>query len=324
MLLQVLNMDKLDYNNQPYPDGTFDFVDNAATQGGLIQSQNGRIYLPVVEPFGSHLANVIRTGLANQAEAEALINQIVFQPLYDSTKTAAQQIPALNRFKLKGQYQSASGAEISLNSINVPQGSVTVTAGGVRLIENQDYTVDYNLGRVRIINEGILNAGTPIKISLESNSLFNIQTKTMLGSRFDYTISDNFGLGATVLNLRERPLTQKVNIGNEPVNNTIVGLDVNYRTESGFLTRMVDALPFLETKQKSSIDVSAEGAYLFPGHSRAVGKDGNAYLDDFEGSQSVIDIRSINQWFLASTPKLQNDLFTEGQFEETFIYQIVY
>jgi len=320
MLLQVLNMDKLDYNNQPYPDGTFDFVDNAATQGGLIQSQNGRIYLPVVEPFGGHLSNVIRSGLANQAEADALINQIVFQPLYDSTKTAAQQIPALNRFKLKGQYQSASGAEISLNSINVPQGSVSVTAGGVRLIENQDYTVDYNLGRVRIINEGILNAGTPIKISLESNSLFNIQTKTMLGSRFDYTISDNFGIGATVLNLRERPLTQKVNIGNEPVNNTILGLDVNYRTESGFLTRMVDALPLIETKQKSSIDFSAEGAYLFPGHSRAVGKDGNAYLDDFEGSQSVIDIRSINQWFLASTPKLQNDLFPEGQFEDSLVY----
>ncbi len=320
MLLQLLNMDKIDLNGQSYPDGAFDFVDNAATQGGLINSQNGRVYLPVVEPFGEHLSDLIRDGLDNPAQAEALISQVVFQPLYDSTKTAAQQIPSLNRFKLKGQYQSASGAEISLNAINVPQGSVSVTAGGVRLIENQDYTVDYNLGRVRIINEGIMSSGTPIRISLESNSLFNIQVKTLIGSRFDYTVSDKLNFGATVLNLRERPLTQKVNVGDEPVNNTILGADMNYRTESDWLTRMVDKIPFLETKAKSTIDLSAEAAYLIPGHSRAIGKEGNAYLDDFEGSVSAIDVRAINQWFMASTPKLQNDEFPEARFEDSLIY----
>lgn len=323
LLIQVLNMDKLDVNNMPYSDGVFDYVDNAATQGGLINSQNGRVFLPVVEPFGSHLESEIREGLTNQEEADGVVNSLVFQELYDSTKTAAQQIPSKNRYKLRGQYQSSSSSEIALNALNVPQGSVTVTAGGNRLIEGTDYTVDYNLGRVRIINDGILQSGMPINISLESNSLFNIQTKTLLGTRFDYTINDNFNLGATMLNLRERPLTQKVNIGDEPVNNTILGLDVNYQTESGWLTRLVDALPFIETKAKSNIDLSAEGAYLIPGHSKAVGKDGNAYLDDFEGSQSTIDIRSINQWFLASTPKLQTGafgIFPEGNFEDSLIY----
>ena len=316
LLIQVLNMDRLDVNGMTYPDGVFDYIDNAATTGGLIHSQNGRIYFPVAEPFGSHLEGVIRDGLNSQDEADAVVNSIVYQELYDSTKTAAQQIPAKNRFKIRGQFQSSSGSEISLNSINIPQGSVSVTAGGVKLVENQDYTVDYNLGRVRIINEGILESGTPIKISLESNSLFNIQTKTMLGTRFDYTLSDNFNIGGTLLNLRERPLTQKVNIGDEPVNNTIVGLDVAYQKESDWLTRMVDAIPLIDTKAKSNIDFSAEGAYLIPGHSKAVGKDGNAYLDDFEGSQSTIDIRSINQWFLASTPKLQESgLFPEGGLE---------
>ncbi|MCB0760282.1 MAG: cell surface protein SprA [Flavobacteriales bacterium] len=321
LLIQVLNMDRLDVNGMAYADGIFDYIDHAATQGGLIESQNGRIFLPVVEPFGSHLEGVIRDGLTNQDEADAVVNSVVYQELYDSTKTAAQQIPAKNRFKIRGQYQSSSGSEIALNSINIPQGSVSVTAGGVKLVENQDYTVDYNLGRVRIINEGILESGTPIKISLESNSLFNIQTKTMLGTRFDYTVSDNLKLGATMLNLRERPLTQKVNIGDEPVNNTIVGLDVGYQKEADWITRMVDAIPLIDTKAKSNLDISAEGAYLIPGHSRAIGKDGNAYLDDFEGSQSTIDIRSINQWFLASTPKLQeNDLFPEGGLENDLEY----
>lgn len=320
LLIQVLNMDQLDVNGMSNPDGVFDFVDQAATLGGTIESQSGRVFIPAVEPFGSHLRDRIFEAVDNPDEAEAIAANIVYQPLYDSTKTAAQQIPSLNRFSIRGQYQSSSSSEIALNALNVPQGSVTVTAGGVQLIENQDYTVDYNLGRVRILNEGLLDSGQPINISLESNSLFNIQTKTLIGSRFDYEVNDNFLLGATILNLRERPLTQKVNIGDEPVNNTILGTDLSYQTESEFLTDLVDKIPLIDTKETSSIDVSAEAAYLIPGHSRAIGDEGNAYLDDFEGSQSTIDIRSINQWFLASTPKLQPTLFPEGDLEDSLVY----
>ncbi len=322
-LLQILNLDRIDGNQMSGSDGFFDFIPNAQTTGGLIDTQTGRIYFPVIEPFGSHLSDIIIDGLGNTPEAQNLISQIVYQPLYDSTKVAAQQIPALNRFKIKGQYQSASGSEISLNALNIPQGSVSVTAGGLKLTEGVDYTVDYNLGRVRIINDGVMASGQPINVSVESNSLFNLQFKTMLGSRFDYSVNDNLALGATVLNLRERPVTQKVNMGDEPVNNTIMGLDMNYKKDSPFLTQLVDKIPLLDTKAKSSIDFSAEGAYLIPGHSRAISKDGNAYLDDFEGSQSVIDIRNINQWFMSSTPKLQDNaggLFPEGGLEDSLAY----
>lgn len=314
MLIQVLNMDRLDVNNNATPDGVFDYVDNAATQGGLINSQNGRVFLPVVEPFGEHLASKIIEGLPGNADqAEQVINDVVFQELYDNTKTFAQQIPSKNRFTIRGQYQSSSGSEINLNAFNIPKGSVVVTAGGNKLIENQDYTVDYNLGRVRILNEGILQSGTPISISLESNALFSFQSKTLLGSRFDYTFNENLAIGGTILNLRERPLTQKVNIGDEPVNNTQIGIDMKYQKEAPWLTRAVDRIPLIDTKAPSNIDFSAEAARYFPGHSRAIGKEGNAYLDDFEGSQSVIDIRSVNQWFMASTPQYQPSLFPEGE-----------
>jgi len=321
-LLEVLNLDRIDINTMPYPDGVFDFVNNAATQGGLIDAQSGKIFFPSVEPFGEHLADVIREGIADPTEAEAIISQIVFQPLYDSTKTAAQQIPQLNRFKIKGQFQSASSSEISLNALNIPQGSVSVTAGGIKLVEGMDYTVDYNLGRVRIINEGVMESGQPIKVSLESNSLFNLQYKTMIGSRFDYTVNDYLNIGGTMLNLRERPITQKVNIGDEPVNNTVLGLDANFQKEAPFLTRLVDAIPFIETSKKSTIDLGGEVASLFPGHSKAISKDGNAYVDDFEGSQSTIDIRTFSQWFLASTPKGQATagLFPEGNLEDSLSY----
>ncbi len=300
-LVQVLNLDKLNQQQQAQPDGTFDFID-----GVTINPANGRIIFPVAEPFGSFLERQFNGN-------PDLITKYCYPQLYDSTKTIAQTTFAgKNRFKLKGQYKSSSSSEISLNAVNIPQGSVSVTAGGAPLTENQDYTVDYTLGRVKIINESILNSGVPIKVSLESNSLFAIQSKTLFGTHFDYRVNRDFGIGATVMNLTERPITQKINIGDEPMSNTIWGFDVNYRTDAPFLTRWVDKLPLIETKVPSSITAQGEFAYLVPGHNKVIGKNGNSYLDDFEGTQSAIDIRSPQGWSLASVPQGQNALFPEA------------
>ncbi|MBN8702783.1 MAG: cell surface protein SprA [Bacteroidetes bacterium] len=301
VLLQTLRMDKINVNGDAQPDGTFDFLD-----GLTITPNNGRIFLPTIEPFGKDL----RSKFIDQNVAD----QFVFEQLYDSTRVSAQQHPDKNRFKFRGTYKSSSSSEISLNAINIPQGSVNVTAGGMVLQENVDYTVDYTLGRVKIINQGILNSGTPIKVSLESNSLFNIQSKSLFGTRLDYRVNRDFSLGGTILRLNERPITQKVNIGDEPIKNTIWGLDGNYRTEAPFITRFLDKLPLISTKEPSNINVAGEFAHLIPGHSKAIGKEGNSYIDDFEGSQNTIDLRSQFAWSIASTPQNQPLLFPEGSY----------
>lgn len=303
ILLKVLNLDNLDNQLNQNPDGVFDFV-----EGITINSSNGRIFFPVLEPFGEYLEQKItegNSGLQNQADL------FVFNELYDSTQTKARQMAEKNKFFISGTYQSKSGSDISLNALNIPQGSVNVTAGGIKLTENVDYTVDYNLGRVKIINQGLLESGTPIKISLESNSLFNIQSKTLLGTHLDYKFSNDFNIGGTILNLTERPLTQKVSIGDEPISNTIWGLNSTYRTEAPLLTKLIDKLPFLETKEMSSIIIESEFAHLIPGHSKAIDKVGIAYIDDFEGSKTSMDIKSIGAWSLASTPQKQTALFPE-------------
>ncbi len=308
-LIRLFELDKIDQNGQPQPDGRFDFVDNAATLGGTIQAQNGRIYFPVIEPFGSHLQDELR----DAGMSDARINAIAFPQLYDSTKIVAQQnFLYLNRFKIKGSYRSASSDEISLNSLNIPQGAVQVTAGGVPLIENQDFVVDYNLGRVKILNSGLLESQTPISISVESNTLFSIQTRRLMGARFDYRFHENFNIGATIMNLNERPLTQKVNLGDEPMNNTLWGFDVQYQTESRFLTDMVNALPFMNTAAESRVDAALEFAQLIPGHNKVVGQTGAAYIDDFEGTISLIDLRNFASWALASIPQGQPDRFPEA------------
>jgi cell surface protein SprA len=313
-LLQVMNLDRLNTQLDPVSDGVFDFIDNATTQGGTIMSSNGRIFFPVLEPFGSHIVN--KLGDAQLAEKYA------FTALYDSTKSTAQQYPEKNKFYLQGVYKSSSSSDISLNAMNVPQGSVTVTAGGIKLTENVDYTVDYTLGRVKIINEGVLNSGNPIKISLESNSLFALQTKTMVGTRIEHLVTKDFTVGATILNLTERPMTQKINIGEDPISNTIWGLDGAYSTESRLLTKLVDKIPFINTKEISRVSFTGEFAHLIPGHSKAIGKTGTSYIDDFEGSKSSIDIKNIGSWKLASTPQGQTspDMFPEGSLFDSLPY----
>jgi cell surface protein SprA len=302
--LKVLELDNLDKRNEPNPDGLFDYI-----EGVTINSRNGRIYFPLLEPFGADLRKKI-TDNSNDIRKNQTADRYVFEELYDSTKTKAEQLAERNKFFLQGEYKSSSSSEIQLNAMNVPRGSVKVTAGGRPLNEGTDYTVDYTLGRVRIINQGLLESGTPIKISLESNSLFNIQTKTLLGTHLDYRFSENFNIGATVMNLTERPLTQKVNMGDEPISNTIWGLNTSYRTQSQLLTTIVDKLPFLETKQPSSISLDAEFAHLIPGQAKAIGKNGIAYIDDFEAAQTKIEMKTFSNWFLSSAPR--TNLFYNG------------
>jgi len=297
ILIRLLNLDNMNSQQDPYPDGIFDFM-----SGVTINPSNGRVFFPLLEPFGSDLAQLLRDSLSADDAAQA-IEKYVFQELYDSTKTKAQQIAEKNKFLIAGEYSSSNSSEIMLNAMNVPQGSVKVTAGGRELAEGVDYTVDYMLGRVTIINQGILESGTPIRISLENQSLFNFQTKTMVGTHLDYRFSDKFNLGATVLHLTERPLTQKVNIGEEPISNTIWGLNGSYSTESQFITNMIDKLPFLETKTPSTFTMVGEFAQLVPGHSKAISDEGNAYIDDFEGSETSIDLKQFSAWKLASTPR---------------------
>lgn len=310
-IVTTIGMDKLNVNNQQFSDGLFDFVPiiyngSRAETGGTINTRNGRIYFSTIEPFGQTLLTKMNDeGVPNAG-------QYAFTELYDSTKTAAQQIPSKNRFLFKGQYQSSVSSDIPLNALNVPEGAVSVTAGGIKLIEGQDYTVDYNLGRVKILNTGILESNTPIKISIESNSVFGFQAKSLIGTHLNYRFSKDFNVGATWMRMMERPVTQKVDIGSEPYKNNVLGLDVNYRTDLPFLTKAIDFLPILSTREKSFMTFKGEVAHLIPGQPKAISKDGISYIDDFEGSQSTIDLRTQSAWKLAATPQGQQDLFPEG------------
>ena len=341
--LNITGLDQLNQQQERKPDGIFDFMaveqpfavgastavsalsgtntalanlvnsangvstvnlNNNGHQGYItIDPQNGRIIFPVTEPFGKDLASQFAPS------EQALIGKYTFQALYDSTRVIAQQLfPGQNRFVIRGSYESAVSSEFYLNAANVEPGGVKVYAGTVPLVEGVDFAVDYQGGRVTILNTALLASGQNIRISTEDSDSFGRQQRTVFGTHLDYKISNKLNIGATYMSLSEKPISQKVNYGQEPLANSMWGMDVNYSSDSKMLTRWLNKLPYISTKVPSAISFSAEFANLVPGHPSALNtgteKKGVSYLDDFEDSESVVDLKTAAAWQLSGTPQL--------------------
>ena len=302
-LLRVMNLDRLDQKHNASPDGRFDFL-----EGLTVYSSSGKIIFPVLEPFGSHLAKALNND-------PRLVSKYCFPELYDSTLVVAQEMTEKNKFRLTGKYKGTNSSEIRLGAMNVPRGSVTVTAGGATLVENVDYTVDYTMGTVTILNTSILESGTNVDVKLENQSTFSMQRKSLFGAHLEYEFSKDLVLGGTIMHLRERPLTTKVNTGYEPLANTIWGINGSWKTEMQWLTNAIDKIPWITATAPSTFSINAEFAHLIPGHTNDVGSVGTAYIDDFENTTTNIDVHYPTYWFLSSTP---------SSFTESRTYDISY
>jgi cell surface protein SprA len=291
-LIELLGLDKLNPNGDPPKDGNFDFV-----EGITIEPSRGMIIFPVLEPFGNELRKQF------EAFEQQLIAKYVYDTLYGTTKAEAELDVNKDKFFMSGKLQAGSSSEILLEGINIAEGSVQVFSGNNPLQEGIDYTVDYTFGKVTIINEGIVNSGKNIRVTYEKADLFNFQSRTLLGARFDYIINDDINFGGTILHHYERPLITRVSIGDEPTSNTKYGFDVNYRKESLFLTKLTDLLPGIQTKAPSMVNFNAEVAQLLPGTSNKVDGEGTSYIDDFENTATPFNLGGWQDWHLAATPR---------------------
>ena len=291
-IIRLLGADRLDNNMKPNSNGYFDFVDGYTVA-------NGRVFFPLVEPFGEDLYDY----LVAKGVPAGTAQQYAYTELYDSTKTVAKQIAEKDKYLLMGQFRGSAANVISLGAYNVPQGSVKVTAGGVTLTEGSDYTVDYNAGEVTILNQSILDAGTAVNVSLESNTDYGQQRKTMLGLNWEYTFSRDFQLSGTFQHLSEQALTTKVNMGAEPLNNTLWGVNMNWKKESQWLTNMLNKVPFLHVTQPSQLSLNAEFAQLIAGQASGT-QDNASYLDDFENTSNALDVSTPSAWIISSVPSM--------------------
>ncbi len=297
-LLNLLNIDRLDQSNnvKPSGDGFFDYI-----EGITVNSEKGYITFPEIEPFGKDLGAI----LTNPADSK-----FVFNELYTITQSEAiNNFQQKNKYLIKGYYKSAGQQGIPLGVFNAQPGSVVVTSGGRKLVEGVDYVVDYQIGNVQIINPTLIDSKAPVQVSVENNNGFSQQQRSFFGVDIEHKFSDKFVAGATILNLNEKPITQKIQFGSEPVNNTLLGLNFSYSTPVPKLTKLINKLPFVDTTVPSKVSVRGEFAYLLPGSPKQIGQQNEAtsYIDDFEGSQTPISLNSPQQWFMASTPQHQTD-----------------
>ncbi|RYG22067.1 MAG: cell surface protein SprA, partial [Chitinophagaceae bacterium] len=344
--IALTNLDQLNQQKERKPDGIFDFeaenkpfvaniptanlspfqntgaagannlINNTNNGYVTIDALNGKLIFPVVEPFGKDLQ-----ARFNLPSEQALADKYGYPQLYDSVKLVAQQLFSnKDLYRIKGNYQSDISSTFPLNAINVTQGSVRVFSGTIPLQEGIDFTVDYQGGNVNIINQALLASGQPIRITTENTEMFGLQQRSLFGTRLDYRLNSKLNFGGTFMSLSEKPLTQKVNYLEEPISNSILGLDLNYSSPSRYLTKLVDKIPFISTKAPSTITFSGEYAKLMPGHPNAINdageRGGTSYLDDFEASRQLIDLKSVTPWQLSSTPQL----FSESQFVDNLAY----
>lgn len=305
ILLQDLGLDRVDQQGALNPDNEIDFSTN------VLHPVTGRIIFPYLEPFGRRIAELLTVTPLSPEQVEDLS----FQELYEQRQVNASQNSKNNFYLIEGRSRGSVSANYSLG-YSLVEGSVQVYANGRELQEGTDYAVDYSIGSITILNEQYLNRGQEIRIEYENNQLAQIGRKTFTGLRAEYEISDNIRLGSTYFNLTEKPLQDKIRIGEEPVNNAVIGLDANAHFNAPWLTRLLDRAPLLQTKAPSSVMFSGEFAQLRPGISQtgAVNDaiDGNrlfedeeqglSFIDDFEGSDIGLSFLNPARWSLAAAP----------------------
>ncbi len=299
-LIEILGLDRLNPVNDPQRDGNFDFV-----EGITINTTTGLIIFPILKPFSDGL----RTAFKGETNEDFLIQKYSYDTLYNTTKADAELFATKNKFYIKGLYNAGSSKEILIPGFGVSQGSVKLYAGGIPLNEGTDYVVDYTFGKVTIMNDQILSSGKNIEVKYEQSDPFAFQTRSLLGTRFDYHLSDDINIGSTFLYYNERPLITRNQIGTEPARNMQYGLDFNLNKKSRLLTKLVDAIPFLQTKEQSTVNFTGEFAQLLPGTSNVVDGEGTAYIDDFENTATPYSLMSPAGWKLASTPKTADNRF---------------
>jgi cell surface protein SprA len=325
-LLQTLGLDRVDQDGNRTPDDRFDFLVNYTVDPG-----NGRIIFPYRQPFGEHLESVLRERFTELGQTtnvsfpgglseDAAVETFVFDTLYNAKPEVAARQTSKNVYNITGEFRGAV-QEIYDLGFAVVDNSVRVRSGNIDLVEGSDYTVDYATGTVTVTNPAYLTPGRDVSISFERNQFVAIQKKTLLGVRADYTFSERFGLGATWMQLSEKPLIDKYRLGEEPIANSIWGVDLRYAAEPRWMTRLVDALPFVQTRAPSAFEFKGEFAQLNPGHPesfafeqsrdglRDIDRDfkddelnGISYIDDFEGTENSFSLLQPGSWLLAAAP----------------------
>lgn len=306
-LVTVFGVDKVNNKGSGPADGLMDLHLDY-----IFNAQRGELVFPSLEPFREGLQQYFRDNSISLSP-----DSLIYSMVYDTTRDAAKTDISRDRFIISGEVAGSSGNRIQIpNAFNLAPGSVKVLLNSKVLEEYTDYRIEYFTGVVEIINPNALAVGANLEIEYEQNDVFQMANKQMMGLRIDLDtkpilrsrdITADFGI--TVMNYNQQVMTERIRLGEEPMDNTMIGADAKFAWNADWITKFLDWLPFYDTKAPSSITGSGEIAFMLPTPNRrasdVVSDKGKpaVYIDDFEGAQRNFSLgRQDSQWRFASPP----------------------
>ncbi len=291
--MNLLGLDLLDQNGEPV-DGGDEKIDNNPY---IVDYANGILIYPVLQPFDPEKGSRFQGKLPEKDLVD----------IYNLSTTNNQAY--LERHKFDMIITSKSTKSTFDLGFYVLEGSEVVTLGGRTLERDKDYTIDYFSGQLTLLSNEAKRSSSDIQVKYERANLFQLDKKTIFGGRMEYRFLDNSFVGLTALYLNKTTLDQRVRVGQEPFRNFVWDLNAAFKFKPRIITKMINALPIVETNAESHINIEGEFAQVFPNantlnNTQTGDQNGVAYVDDFESSKraTTLGIR-YRTWSMASTPE---------------------
>lgn len=295
--LQILYDGKQDYNGHNFLEwyDLSDIQNNNPDKISMhfIKPSYGEIWFPNLRPFApDNTTDPQNETLINQENIA--IDDILYEGkfIYDDNTGASN---LTTQFTIPAEYTSKS-TDLSLG-FNIYENSEAVYVGSRKLERGEDYVIDYDTGQISILKDEYLDQ--TIEVTYKSAQIFNLDSRTMLGSRVEYRFTPETFVGGTVMYLSESTSDKRVHVGYEPIENLVWDINARTKFEVPYLTKAIDSMPLIETDQESELAIEGEFAQVIPNPNPL----GTGYIDDFEGSQRTRNIGiEYRGWHLASMP----------------------
>lgn len=299
--LNVFGLDETDRSGRGQPDN---FIDNFPA---ILDRARGELIFPDPRPFDPDGGPFGATTQVGENNPNRLPSSLHVPTMYDTASVSL--INAASRFYIS--VKSTNRTSTFNLGFNIIEGSEEVLLRGRKLERDKDYIIDYFSGSLTITNEEASKPDAQVEVSYQSNQLFQLEKKTILGTRAEYRLNRDSFLGGTVMYLNERSLDQRVRLGSVdkgPMKNFIWDFNAKLQFKPHFLTQALNALPLISTQEASAFNIEGEIAQIIPNpntlNSKGTGDDdGVAYVDDFEGTKRVTPLGVHRRgWVLSSIP----------------------
>ena len=284
--IRILGLDQTNVSGTGGPDGKVD-----ANDPNILLLDRGYLIFPPIRP-GSQPFN------PESAEYGTELEEKVPEIYNNKRTTVVQDASKISEYYIEYKSKQRS-LNFNLRRINIIENSERITLNGELLRKGTDYDINYQFGEITFKDNRVLDPNADLQIDYEVEPLISVEKKTLFGVRGEYEVNPNFRLGTTVLYKGQKSTDRKPRIGQETSKSLVWASDFSYGTDLPFMTKLTDALPFVEADAPSRLSLSGEIAQSRPNPNIA----GQAYLDDFESSREAMSLGVVRyQWKKASAP----------------------